>query len=62
MVNALLVFNKYPYFDGAQEAKMKELSQWFKEANKVKPILGYILTLKQDVITKTRQQSTFCKI
>jgi hypothetical protein len=28
MVNALLVFNKKPYCDGAQEAKMTELGLW----------------------------------
>jgi sulfur relay (sulfurtransferase) complex TusBCD TusD component (DsrE family) len=35
MANALLVFNRNPYFDGAQEAKMTELAQWFKETDKV---------------------------
>ena len=35
MANVLLVFNSNPYFEGAQEAKMTELAQWVKEANKV---------------------------
>ena len=35
MTNALLVFNRKPYFDGAQAAKMTELAQWFKEADKI---------------------------
>lgn len=35
MANALLVFNRNPYFDGAQEAKMTELAQWVKEADTV---------------------------
>ena len=35
MANALLVFNRSPYFKGAHEAKMTELAQWVKEADKV---------------------------
>jgi len=35
MANALLVFNREPYFDGAQEAKMRELARWVKKADKV---------------------------
>ena len=39
IVNALLVFNRNPYFNGAQEAKMKVLAQGFKDADKVNRIL-----------------------
>jgi sulfur relay (sulfurtransferase) complex TusBCD TusD component (DsrE family) len=35
MTNTLLVFNRKPYFDGAHKAKMAELAQWVKEADKV---------------------------
>ena len=35
MANVLLVFNREPYFDGDQQAKMTELAQWVKEADKV---------------------------
>jgi sulfur relay (sulfurtransferase) complex TusBCD TusD component (DsrE family) len=35
MANALLVFNRKLYFEGAHEAKMTELAQWVKEADKV---------------------------
>ncbi len=35
MANVLLVFNRNPYFDGAQEAKMAELAQCVKEADTV---------------------------
>jgi len=35
MANALLVFNRNPYFDWAHEAKMAELAQGFKEADKI---------------------------
>jgi len=35
MAHGLLVFNRNPYYDGAQEAKRTELAQWFKEADKV---------------------------
>ena len=33
--NALLVFNRNPYFEGAQEGKMTELAQWVADADKV---------------------------
>jgi len=35
MANVLLVFNRKPYFDGAQEVKMAELGLWVKESDKV---------------------------
>jgi len=35
MANVLLVFNRNPCFDGAQEAKMTELARWVKKADKV---------------------------
>ena len=35
MANALLVFNRKPYFDGAHEDEIAELAQLVKEADNV---------------------------